>query len=134
MTMRDIRFRAWDKKNQRMATGGFWVGSDYGMAFTVSGSVSLDELNAGKAFIEQAPEFELMQYTGLKDKNGKEIYEGDIIRGTKFNYSPVFDDSEYVDAVVEWSKDTPRFLPHMLSSSPIEVIGNIYENPELLKS
>mgnify|MGYP001233689767 FL=1 len=76
----------------------------------------------------------LMQYTGLKDKNGKEIYEGDIIRESD-------GDGGYIYAKVVYYKDgfmgkEKGFEPEYPISdfkNETEVIGNIYENPELLE-
>ena len=76
----------------------------------------------------------LLQCTGLKDRNGTLIYEGDIIE--------VLPDKEY--AIIEWNKEMARFDICIKNSKSIyrfatycgdelEVIGNIYENPELLK-
>jgi hypothetical protein len=70
----------------------------------------------------------LMQYTGLKDKNGKEIYEGDVVR-VCFQMFPD-DESDYHNETI---RDI-RKIPHLTGSSrTCEVIGNIYENPELLE-
>lgn len=85
---------------------------------------------------------DIMQYTGLKDKNGKEIYEGDIV---KKEYKKPFRDKDI--AVVKW-RDTGamfdmvdiKFYPDGVGWTfdnryigNIKIIGNIYENPELLK-
>ena len=70
--------------------------------------------------------FSLMQSTGLKDKNGKEIYEGDIISGGQ-NYE-VFWDNGLAGFLARSSHTQGREL-----NDSFEIIGNIYENPELLK-
>jgi len=80
----------------------------------------------------------LMQYTGLKDKNGKEIYEGDIVHVTDFFHG----DAKVYKGVVKFVggyyqiegqdiRNAP--LGWIISSDDLEVIGNIYENPELLE-
>lgn len=74
--------------------------------------------------------YELEEFTGLLDKNGKEIYEGDIIRWTDD-----YDENGYIDFgdgcfLVNWSINSERINGDMVDD--LEVIGNIHENPELL--
>ena len=93
-------------------------------------------------------DFNLMQFTGLLDKNGKEIYEGDIVRLDKecyfserinFDYPERVGVVEYNSASFFMAKDTSSMLSYCVHASSItsfwgEVIGNIYENPELLST
>ena len=138
---KEIKFRAWDKKNHKMLAFDeidVYIG-DYGT--TLEG--------AFKIVTKQSPKCELMQYTGLKDKNGKEIYEGDI---TKWHYGGnwevVWSDghSNIGEPDDEWGNQVgfiiqsqekddmgyPKTEP-LASDRIYEVIGNKYENPELLK-
>ena len=69
------------------------------------------------------------QYTGLHDKNGKEIYEGDILKGTFYGFPmPEYD---YVFQIY-WDEKEKGFMASYFEPSECEVIGNIYDNPELL--
>lgn len=82
--------------------------------------------------------YELMQYTGLKDKNGVEIYEGDIIRHNPYPYDsePRFRKFE-VENMEEFLKDVgfeERELGVSWEPQSVEVIGNIYQNPELTQN
>lgn len=103
---RPIKFRAWDKERNRMAE-----------AFDLSSNPRVWWKRANR-------DFPLMQFTGLTDKNGKEIYEGDI---TEYEEGPD-DVGAYntVRRVVEFMPD--GYWMHATG----EVIGNIYENSDLL--
>ena len=76
-------------------------------------------------------EIELMQYTGLKDKNNKEIYEGDIITLHNGKYKVIFNTEEarFVLRDDEFEMNIP-FTNN--NNERMEIVGNIYENPELL--
>ncbi|GIM60522.1 hypothetical protein CAPN008_05720 [Capnocytophaga canis] len=67
----------------------------------------------------------LMQFTGLYDKNSKEIYEGDVI--------PIFGKNHAVKFKYGMFRINDREMRRYIHSIPLEVIGNVYENPELVK-
>lgn len=122
---REIEFRAWDHDNNKMI---FWTLNDLLIRF---GDPEY-QFN-----VEDRPSFlfDWRQYTGLKDKNGKKIFEGDIVSCQLFcpdsnncwitNSPIVVEWEEYgYDPFIEYGAPDHSFL--------VEVIGNIYENPELL--
>lgn len=123
--MREIKFRAWVNELKLMC-----IVERLDIA---AGRICLKHVEFAKIFLSErvgAPinDVKLMQYTGLKDKNGKEIYEGDIVR--------LPEDEDYKYYSIIYSKNRLGFT---LSngcgfglSYGIEVVGNIYENPELL--
>jgi len=133
--MREIKFRAWHKTEKILGVvdvltrlGAFLVGSAP-TEVSIQGDfvVQLDNNNGHFCKLD---EIELMQFTGLLDKNGKEIYEGDVIKFTSdvLKIKKIF--------FIEFQEG--RFIPIPFTKyiSEIanngEVIGNIYENPELL--
>ena len=117
--MREIKFRAWDKKNNKMITRV----DEY------------DEIFLPIIYGEEE-NYNAMQFVGLKDKNGREIYEGDIVSLDSWNPSNMQicfiegafclanEDGEYVGDI--------HYIHHA-GIEQSEVIGNIYQNPELLK-
>lgn len=116
--MREIKFRAWDKINKKIINDVM---------------VHFNGLPAAINNDHMAINYELMQYTGLKDKNGKKIYESDICIGLMdggLDYTSVKFVVEYNIASFE---DSYFHRPLMSEKQNLEVIGNIYENPELLE-
>ncbi|ARP61773.1 YopX family protein [Bacillus cereus] len=84
---------------------------------------------------EQRP-FNVMQYTGLKDKNGKEIYEGDILKEKDIVTKVVFHDFRWQEKLISSPRNHLKNYFPFRDTLPFTavVIGNIYENPELLEN
>lgn len=121
--MREIKFRAWCKKDKMM-----YYDIVYGIEFEDGSKYNFCNF-IGSNDQDDYHEWVSMQYTGLKDKNGKAIYEGDVLKHKDDRVSSI----EY---------DAPHFIlrhhnGHDGTDFPakrnvFEVIGNIYSNPELL--
>lgn len=123
---REIKFRAWIKKDGQM----FNQGNQYLQSF-LKRCVRLSSIDAPSEH-EKYGDYELMQFTGLIDKNGVEIYEGDIFRdedGSSLILEYDVINSEYVLRI---GKTQYTEALNMFISNKMEVIGNIHENPELL--
>ena len=127
--MKGLKFRVWDKERECYLDDTELAG------VTPDGKYILyiEEEEISKLEIEG--NYILEQYTGLKDKNGKEIYENDIVEYTTCYYG----NEKRHRKVVEWKEwDSDDFgEPHNIGyrdlSEYMEVIGNIHENPDLLE-
>ena len=139
--MREFKFRAWDNEykymNYKVLVGNVWdTDINYtAHAMWIEPKYVSYKKEAGWCHFDEHSNIELMQYTGLKDKNGVEIYEGDILshhlQGNRF---------------VEYGSPFKNYGGYMLvskngmrgtlndSDKLYEVIGNIYENKELLNT
>jgi uncharacterized phage protein (TIGR01671 family) len=138
--MREIKFRAYEPKNQIMFFYDERDGRET-MNFYFDGGIAKAQViigpEDGDAFGYEYFPCEIMQSTGLKDKNGKEIYEGDVLIPFTKSIGPywiVFENGAFVcyHKHGRWGLLSRAFeIGNPLGYSP-EVIGNIHENPELL--
>ena len=121
--MREIKFRAWDKENEKMMK----VSSLH----LENKEISVKENGTFHLFRMQ----DLMQYTGVKDKNGKEIYENDLISCNKHKNIVVFFEGGCFK--VKYLRNSTTTITCALNSFSekykCKISGNIYEHPELLE-
>ncbi len=135
---RILKFRAWDEKNKKM-----WY-------FDLEAYVNDQDSEFGTFCIPREEEGPRMQFTGLLDKNGKEIYEGDVIRRHHYAVEPMSKEERkrlgvlggaivhpsLIEGTAAYDEAVKVRIPDVYQEDrrldEFEVIGNIYENPELI--
>lgn len=124
---REIKFRAWDKKHKEMILD-IAIFPEYNWLVMSDNDALAEREQAKKGQII------LMQYTGLNDKNGKEIYEGDIVSVDYKEEKAVVEYEHGGFIVRSWIyPGGVGYLQQFSEPNSLEVIGNIYSNPDLLK-
>lgn len=130
--MREIKFKAWDNKTKRMIVSNSYE-SWYPFYIQPNGCVYIEGV---------LQDYILLQFTGLKDKDNVEIYEGDIVKSNIIKnrwWQIVYrTDSEFVGFLpyeMQFLDDKVYSpLSHFVNWKELVVVGNIYENPELMAS
>lgn len=114
--MREIKFRAWDKKAKIIYPN---IQNHIGNNDTAFG------------YMIKNDRYVIMQYTGLKDKKDKEIYEGDIVTATRGRKGKRYTTEVVYKVPLFMLKENETIFIDSASLTNTIVIGNIYENPEL---
>ncbi len=135
--MRKVKFRAWDIENLTMV---YQNNEEYLIGYDgVDLYLAKEECFGGDLEWGTVEKAEFMQYTGLNDKNSKEIYEGDIVNWDKWDGHNLEKEKLKIIWITEeagfygiGTNDKTRIISLINSRVGLEVIGNIYENPELI--
>lgn len=134
---REIKFRAWDKAGKTMQ-------AVHSLEMPLLGDIGKVVCDTGKSLRETTRgDVELMQWTGLLDKSGKEIYEGDTLEWSIYEDAQDTEDGEekeirirdyvyFSNGCFALKKRTELLFNKMAPHRKLEIIGNIYENPDLL--
>ena len=134
--MRELKFRVWDSIDRQMF---YDTTKELTSVRVIDGKIFVMRIggffNEGTPIWTEEKSVIVMQYTGLKDKKGKEIFEGDIIKAREKDTKPY-------TAPIIWGKvifqdDIAQFSVYQMpfyALQELEVIGNIYEHPSLLES
>ncbi len=115
------KYRVWDIPEQKMYYEGFYICPDGSLVWRNDAKPEPDT-------------YILMQYTGLKDKNGKEIYKGDVVKDIDGVWLVEQRNYKWVVIMLPWDRETePPDIYDLCDMGYLEIIGDIHSKPELLE-
>ncbi len=135
--MREIKFRVWNRNGQYMIKESRFDNYEITLDGQLHFYQNCEDGEFGLDYATEENGYFIMQYTGLKDINGKEIYEGDIVKITSFGIPSNYKQKQsMIDEVIFENGGytvNGRAGSYLLESpGNVEILGNVYENPELL--
>lgn len=128
--MREIKFRAWILNEGEKFKSYTRITPNNKMVYDF---LLINKDGIGNYDIDSCESIEIMQYTGLKDRNGKEIYEGDIVKWVDNDFEERMDKITWENGGLCVCNSSYTVGHYLTEEHEFEVIGSIYENPELLE-
>lgn len=133
--MREIKFRAWDKQVNKLVKVTRIDWETKTVDWFYDNKSDWEVTRETRSLRQGLSRVILMQFAGLHDKKGKEVYEGDIVKDKEnCNFSIVWDYHNCGFYLQSTEDDEYNMEMVYILNNKIEIIGNIYENPELLKN
>lgn len=126
--MREIKFRAWDSARKEMIATGFHVIGEVTMFSVIEQWLSEHPIE-GKGILERLADVVILEFTGMQDSEGKDIYEGDILEGTISKWKVVFKNGCFL---LEELYSIDFLTMFEANFKVIKIIGNIYENLNII--
>ena len=126
--MREFKFRAWDKGKKQMFIPIALRLDEGGRVIKIFSEDREKDTMTEYPFCN----FVFMQWAGLKDKTGKDIYEGDIVNDGECNFEVVFEYGSFDFVQVNSGAKVVGMQQYIYATERIEIIGNIFENEDLL--